>query len=397
METSAGGQVRVEAVKVKDIYRTARERLASLKPGEVIPIAESRARSCSLNPAADDQDVGLLLAYLGDICIGHLLVIPGFLRTKGDLRKVYWLSSWYVAPEYRKTGAGALLIMNAIRLRHDLIMTGNTRESDKVFRAGPFRELQPLSYYTLFIDALDVLGLPFLALGKACEHRGKKLPFLFKISDFSKHTLYRPCKWLFYRHVRRRTEDPALSIELIDSLGDEEGALLDNAQTRDGSQGPAFYRGRDTINWMLANPWFVEAPASNGNGYYFGECRKLFRFIAVRIRETVSGRLMGFVVVSVCEEQGLVLLKVLDYAFDRPDDIRYLSTVVLRISAEYGADRLIMPEECAAGFRDSVFLRALTFKRQRAYFCYDRGRDSVLASVADRVKRQFSDGDCAFS
>ena len=74
---SRPGAVEIRAVKVRDLDTFARETLAALRPGEVVPISPSRARAQTRNPNADPEDIGLLVAYQDGRCLGSLGLVPG--------------------------------------------------------------------------------------------------------------------------------------------------------------------------------------------------------------------------------------------------------------------------------------------------------------------------------
>lgn len=385
------GPFRVEALRVKEIARSARSILEEGRRQGFLPLTERRARSFSANPYADDEDIGLLLVYSKDRCVGYLAIVPGIIRQGTTQHKIYWLSSWYVLPEYRKAGAGSILLMHALRLKYDLFMTGNTHDSDRVFRAGPFQEIPPLEFGMVFVDGLDITGLPFLALSKALERRGHPSPRLSRMASGSRRLIYPGLKRAFYglavRQVRRLDDEVILeplnkAVHFADLWNHQEEEF------------PRFLRGPDAVDWMLQFPWFSEDSQEREPDYYFGNYRSLFRYIPVAFRNIQTRAVEGVAVFLVSREQGLTTLRALDHHFASMDGSRLLALAALRHAAQYQADRIVLPSVCGTHLRGVV--RWLLLKRKRSCFCRVRNH-SPIALLLDELQLHLADGDCAFS
>jgi len=391
------GRVRIETIKVKDLYKVACEKHATRKPGEIVVLPKRRALSYSLNPYASDEDIGMLLAYIDDICIGFLGIMPGMLRHGDRLRKVHWLSTWYVAPEPQNTGAGALLMRRALSLQYDLMVTGTNPQADALYRRINFEELRPLKYRTLFVDMFNFPGFVFSMVCKFLERRGRRITFVRPAWLTSRKCFIYPfCKRFFYAFISIGHRRLARSVVVEEKFSLEEEAA-DMLEQR-GKEAPVFYRGREIINWMLQYPWVSSAKQESTPGYYFADYRPLFKQILVNLRTIDSGNVVGTVLCSVSAEDELVKLTVQDFNFNRPEDLRLLMVVALRLAAKNQADRLILPEECASHLPKFSPLRLLLIRRQRTYFAHSKRTKSVLLrSVLDRLNLQLSDGDCAFT
>lgn len=384
--------LRIEVICVKDICQEAVHKLCNLQSDEVVPVTRSRALSLSMNPYADPDDAALLLAYADDVCVGYLSVVPCMLQTEEARTKVYFLSQWYVAPEYRDTGAGALLLMNGMRLKHDLVMTGLSRDAERVFRSGPFKEFRPLEYYMVFVDALNVLKFPFYAAQKWFERTGRTPDLLHRMARRSGSLIYSPIKRLTYTILDgcQRLFREAIVFDEVDSIDE----AIDMARPSDF---PQFHRGPEAINWMLSYPWYTENGHAAASGYFFGEHAALFRYIVVRINDKKNGSPLGFAVFSVSKRTARIVMKTLDFGFKEPQHRRHLLAAALYCARKYQADRLFLPKECGPFLRRLLFMRLLTFRRKRSCFCRILQRDSALADAIDQVELHLADGDCAFS
>jgi hypothetical protein len=149
----------------------------------ILPIGKPRALAYATNPCADENDIGLLVAYLGGQCIGYLGIMPGLLRRGDQFSKIYWLSTWFVPPEFRKTSVGLPLLLNALSLKYDLVVCGMTDEAERVYRGLRFRELGQLKYCIINFEILNLLGLGLRVLRKIL----RKLGVQFDLYRFHLH------------------------------------------------------------------------------------------------------------------------------------------------------------------------------------------------------------------
>ncbi len=183
-------KIRIERIKVKDLHEFACRTVSRTKENDVIPITKHRALAHTNNPYADENDIGLLVAYIGNQCIGYLGLMPGLLKEGDKFSKVHWFSTWFVPPEFRKTSVGLLLMMNALSLKYDLIATGISNETERICRGLGFHELGPLDYYVINVDRMNFLALTFRLLRNILS----KIRIKSKITD----AIIRASERIFY-------------------------------------------------------------------------------------------------------------------------------------------------------------------------------------------------------
>ena len=106
--------IRIDRVKVKELFDFACRIIEKEKDSGVIPITKHLALAQAKNPYADEMDDGLIVAYFNGRCAGYIGLIPGLLRNNDEFSKVYWASTFYVAPQYRTAGVGLLLLKNLL-------------------------------------------------------------------------------------------------------------------------------------------------------------------------------------------------------------------------------------------------------------------------------------------
>jgi hypothetical protein len=386
--------VRIEIVTVREMASVACAKLEAMGPSQMVPVTRRGALSCAHNPYADDKDVGLLLAYAGECCIGYLGLLPCLLKVDENLHKVYFLSQWYVDPAYRKTAAGALLLMRVLGLKYDLVMTGFSPEAEKVFQTKTFTKMAPLTFSMLHVDALNMLGVPFYTMGKLAERMGWRAEWLFHVVKCARGFLYPSLKRFLYISVLNgcRRELETIDIEPLERI--EEDDVVSSSKTKER---PGFYRGMDALNWMLEYPWYTEKEAGATAEYYFGEFRKLFRYLAVRVRDKASGERIGTVVMSVVWKNEFTVMTVLDLNVARPERMPSIAAAVLQYAGEYQADRVFLPRLLAPFVGTSLLLRRLLVDQNRGYYCCPKREGSALAPALDSIELRIEDGDCAFS
>jgi GNAT superfamily N-acetyltransferase len=373
--------IRIEAVPVEDLEAFAQR--AQREPG-ILPITPRRARAYATNPNAVPDEIALLVAYDADRCIGYLGIMAGILRANGEVQRIHWFSTWYVDPAHAKSGAGTMLLMRAIGLKYDLAVTGTSPEADEMYRAMRFKEIGPLKYEEIFLDALDPLGFPFFAIGKWLEKRGKTPTTFYGIADTLRPIAQPILKRIGYAIARQRS-GPDITTSDTKTYDDKN----DSAST------PHFFRDTATANWMIDNPWFTEDKSDAVDGYYFGDCRPLFRYHIVNLER--DDEVVGSVIVSASRKLDRTTVKVLDYWIDRDETRADIISHVFEVASKHNADRILFPTEFGSDLRRIALFGRLTFTRSRNYFCRPKKKDSALTPVLDQIELQLTDGDCAFS
>jgi GNAT superfamily N-acetyltransferase len=99
---SESQSIRLDLVKVKDLHAFACDFFAKPDGQVTSPTTIPRALAQSKNPYADADDIGLVIAYAGKQCVGYGGILPGVLKSARGITKIYWPSSIYVLPEWRR-------------------------------------------------------------------------------------------------------------------------------------------------------------------------------------------------------------------------------------------------------------------------------------------------------
>jgi predicted N-acetyltransferase YhbS len=137
--------VRIERVKLKDLPAMAARFIDGAKPDTFIPITKHRAQALVHNPNAEPEDVAMLLATVGERCVGYFGVMAVMLQHEGKLHKVHWLTTWAVASDFIGKGLGSRLMEEALALDVDLAIVGS-KPARRVSAKYGFHEVRPLDY-----------------------------------------------------------------------------------------------------------------------------------------------------------------------------------------------------------------------------------------------------------
>jgi GNAT superfamily N-acetyltransferase len=394
--TAAGAALRLQSVRVGELPEFARHALQDSACYEIVPITVQRAEAQVRNPAASPDDVGLIVAYLEDRCVGYLGLFPVWLEERDQRRKVLSLSTYFVGHEHRGTGAGALLLLHAVSLGHDLFVAGISDVAARVCQGVGFRPAGPVAFLNLRIDAVFVLPL---LLGRLRHGLGSQGPgFVLrgfraarKLSRRTVETTLRPLVIrLLQRPLRARREE--IVMRPVESVRSPEGL-----RQVEPSQGRSrFVRGDAIVNWMIHHPWITEDPSVRLN-YAFSYRRELFRFLPFELRAAASGQHLGYVVLRVSADAERTVLTILDHVLVDERHRQGVLGLALQEALRWSADRIECGEEFGFLLRSSFLHRVLTRRERRGCLVYTQDRSGSCMDRPHELKVGICDGDASFA
>ncbi len=352
--------LRVETVPLKHLEGFAQDAARDPAFAQTAPISLLRAASQAQNPHADPDDAALVVAYARGRCVGYHGLLPGLLRTaRGDSR-VYWLVTFFVAPDFRGRGVGTALVRQIMALDADLATTGITAGAEKRYRDCGFKTLGQAAFHQLRLE---------------------------RIPPAARHLVYAALRWSLGRAQRRWRWQP------VPRVGGGPPRLGDPDPGR-----PAFVRNQDTVNWMIARPWVVSQreAAPDVAGYHFSTTRELFRFEAFAALAP-GGSPRGCAVLSASRHKGRGRVKLLDLFFESPRDGARAAACAIRRAHRLLAERVDLPAVAAAPLARRGFLGRYAKARQRLTLYLPRAAASPLTEAAGRLALDYCDGDTAFT
>ena len=142
-------QLEILKIRLKHLYQFARSSLIDPTYEVVAPISLLRAKSQAKNPQGEPDDIALLVAINKNRCVGYHGLLPGLLKNKDHVSKIYWLVTFYLDAGFRRQGYGRQLVTEIQNTNVDLVTTGITAAAAGVYRSAGFRQLGELSYCQL--------------------------------------------------------------------------------------------------------------------------------------------------------------------------------------------------------------------------------------------------------
>jgi GNAT superfamily N-acetyltransferase len=387
-------EVKIEEVNVKDLYTFACQISRQYEDKSIIPITEHRALAQTKNPYADENDVGLLVAYIGKKCIGYIGILPGLLKIEDRFSKVYFPSTLYVTPEYRRYGIGKVLVLHSMALNYDLVFTGVSESADRLYRKLNLYELESLEYSVIDFNRVNIFLFASLLLKKILKGIGIRSIVSDKAARISR-VLFSSFKKLLYRIVLSGQEKrlDEISYREVSKIHEEDMRGKDNAQFIE------FHRNASVINWMLQFKWVEKRDEEKLEDldYYFSSVRESFKFIALKVFSSDEKDSKGFLVLSVSSNNLNTELKLLDFYCSDHADFKYIFSLVLKYARIHNADSIVLPDSLNRYIKSHKFVRLLIRRRKRTYFLYPKNEKSPLATLKNKITLNYCDGDTPFT
>lgn len=391
-------QPRIERVKLKDLPALAERLVGRAGPGDFIPITKHRAQAMAHNPNAKPSDTAMLVAWDGDECVGYFGTMPVMLQHEGKLHKVYWLTTWNVAPRYIGKGLGSALMQAALDLDVDLAIVGS-KPARRVSAKFGFHEIKPLDYVCVdyrVAGRFNPVSLLLRALRKGFSLVGIRLPIEGLVKqceewfEFFFGPVVRP---IFFQLLLRslKPEMEALHHLQVKALEDDWVAKPDAKRT-------AFYRDARVVNWMLAHPWVLRTGESESEhmDYIFTDARPFYLMMA--LKQGVPGEQeFGYVCLQGSQIGRKFVVKVLDYQ-PLPGHERGQLGMALVFGQKHNQRGTIVegPREL-----EEVLPRwlrpLLVCHRQRITQVHPRAEGSPMDQAWQELEPSYVDGDMAFT
>jgi hypothetical protein len=387
-------KIKFERIKAKLLYTFSRQIYASAQNDDLIPIGKCRALAFANNPCAGNDDIGLLTAYLDNKCIGYLGMMPGWLRIKDTINKVYWLSTWYVPPKFRKISVGISLILEARALNYDLIVCGMSAVAKKVYKALRFKQLGVINFYQIKLYLLDPVNLTFRLVRKIIRHWKDQFEIPYWLIRISK-PIYYPINKLLLGLISSN-----FKIFLEDVVYKEVSEIPKHSTIDEDLDSVGFYRNHEILNWMLKYKWTTtkDKLEKKDYNYFFAEIRDEFKFTAMEVYSKNEESRKGFLILSFSIESLDRILKILDFRFSNTEDYSYILPIAFKYAEHHLANMIEIPQELYEFLPANRITKFVTQEKERTYLVYPKNKKSPLYDLdKNNLDLSYCDGDMAFT
>jgi len=385
-------ETRIERIPIRDLYEFARRAQNDHHRYHVIPITTIRALAHTKNPAAAEDDIGLVVAYVNGQCAGYLGILPCRLSVGNKHTKVYALSTFYVDTPFRGTDVAKMIMSDAIELGYDLLLSGFTPAAEKFYRKNPqwFRPVAAVPYVLLRLDRVFVVSGIFRRLAQIrwLKPAHSLLGVLYWGSRWTIDAVLRPVLFHWLRPAACKVGQE-IEARLVSAIRESEIKI-------DRPSKPCFCRDPDIINWMINHPWISEDSNLKLN-YAFSYRRDRFGFRLFELHKRKGGERIGCVVFSVSTQNNYTTVKTLDYRIADRAYLPCVFAVALREALRHNA-QLIGPDMFWQYVQAHWVLRRITRRLKRGNFLGPSIKsESVFDTLPEELSLDYCDGDIAFT
>ncbi|MFK7797453.1 MAG: GNAT family N-acetyltransferase [Aureispira sp.] len=240
---------------------------------DYIAISKQRALSQERNPRARPEDVVLVLVYEADELVAYLGVFADDLYFENRVEHVGWLSCMWVNPKMRGKGIAKRLLQTVFEAwEYKILVTEFTPAAKGLYdRSGHFIDLAKPKGWRGYLRPNLATLLP------KKSPRWQKWQPLLKLAD---GVLSLPNTVRLWLHPTPSIEKQGYSFEYLVELDDEAWTFIQAKQN-----GELIHRDRAELDWLLSNPWLLQAPLKDRNAqrYHFSSVDTTFYFLAIKV------------------------------------------------------------------------------------------------------------------
>lgn len=383
--------IKLKKIRLKELHTFSLKALLDATYNQVLPISPHRALSQTNNPYGHPDDIALLIAFVNNRCVGYLGLMPGLIAHNGHYLKIFYMTTFFVLPDYRGVGIGNMLLYESKRLKVDILLIGMAQSARQAFDRAGFKRLGKLVYYQLQVNRLHYLSS---FLENSFKFMANKAPKLLKLSLIMNRVetfTYFISKKIYYRFVlnQARKEKKDFTYTMVKKISDSSFSFSSHSK---------FYRGIEAVNWMLKYQWILSAHEEKRplDNYYFSSARDIFKYIAVEIYSSDRKSFKGFMVLSISRRRSNTMIKLLDCCFKELTDIDIAGFILLKYAQNFLADRVEIPTRLKNYFGRQACLKYLIKKKKRLYMFHPKGEDSPLKTALESIELSYCDSDIPF-
>lgn len=245
-----------------------------------IPITKAKISHQIKNPNLSESDILLFTIEDCGSIISYLGAIPDNIDIKNEIKKIFWLSTWWIDPEYSKTTNAAILFFHAWKK-----FSGNIAISSFSTSAGNFYKI--LNKFSIIEKKRYLLFFNF-----DNELFIQKFPKLKIFSSFLKViiVLISIKNRISYYFMNKRIVKKNIKIEYVNSIDQETWTFI-----RKLAENDLVTKSQAYFNWKLNDSSNIITPLINHieNDYEFSSFFEK-RHIKIAYKIFLNTQIIGF-------------------------------------------------------------------------------------------------------
>lgn len=344
-----------------------------------LSISKHRLYAHYKNPNLDDNDIVLLLAYLKDELVGYMGVFIDRILIDTTVKKIGWLSTWWVHPKTKGTGVGREIL-------NTMYAENNGQIGISQFTPSAKRVYDKSGYFTTLKESRGIKAVLRSNLSFVIPTlfpKTKKLNNLFNHID---------CFINFFIDLKLAFQKAFLTsklrnitIEYLSVIDDESLSVIHQFNKKDISN-----KDKAFFEWMKAYNWVQKAPLlnfTNRDKYEFSMYDHEFEFSYIKINQ--ENNCIGFIVL----QKRNYVSKVLFTYFDDTIHTNIVSDIIKLQAIIQNTREIICYEDAICiNFKKSTLFLYKTKKVKNSIISKTFNRTNF-----DSVRVNFGDGDCSFA
>ena len=390
---------RVEKITVGNLVEFARTALTDKAAFPFLPITPDRAIAQANNPAATDDDIGLIVVFNNDVLIAYRGFMPCRVIIDEKIHKIYTPTTFYIFPEYRRKlifeghTVAAYIHTEFFKLGYDGFLTGSNLRSQRFYRSDKrFTAIPSLSYMRIRTGWVS----PVTSLLKKLSQRiplKHRQSFLLRLCTFCSKGIDRIIHMILKPLLTPAAGDDYSDIECIKVDRISKPTVGVNELSSKGEI--SSHRDESTINWMIKYPWVLNDHCYI-TSYFFAKPRERFEFLAYQIFHKKSRINIGFAVFSISTAAGYTTLKILDYETYESNSQSHVLKLALDISMKEGVNVIEGSIDFWNYVEGRFLLRWIIGRYERSYFAWGK-KGGVFEKHLFKFRLKYSDCDTPYT
>lgn len=367
--------VELEIFRKKDIPEMLND--ARLWNQDFLATTKQRLNVHYNNPAMDDVDVVLIVAWYETNMIGYIGGFSDFVSSSSGYEKITWLHSWWMNPEYRFTKAGLMLFEKIYEACNGRIgISQFTPSAGRIYdKSGKFNVL------TVMNGGKLIIRLQLIRFIK--EHRKKTIKVLI------------PFGWIVEKLINSSAIiiqklailiHPCPKAEFLANLDSETEMFIKKHQPN-----PICNRDKLFFDFLYHNNVILQTvtPSTTDDRYFFSHRAERFGFFFIKVPGK-DKTIKAFMVLQM--RDGVLKLLYAFYENDAIEDcVRIIAHHIHRLNSH---TFILYDEKILKAFQQKRMLYLLFRKKEKEVLISKSFAPSELWNTS---KFNYGDGDCCFA